>query len=135
MSHVEKAELLFGRRLVLVNNYFQQSFGLLHFRCCLGSKSPPPRIASKCLPNTVVNPNQSMVAGKPWMDDKSRAGAAAPVGCQEACLHCESSQQSPNPGATGGGERGRERVHQSIEYNKRGGVEMEEMDEVSELRK
>lgn len=55
----------------------------------------------------------------------------APVGCQEACLHCESSQQSPNPGATGGRETERE----SIEYSKRRGVEMEEMDEVLELRK
>lgn len=48
-----------------------------------------------------------------------------PVGCREACLHCESSQQSLNPGAMGG--RDSKRVHWSIEYNERGGVEMEEI--------
>ncbi len=69
---------------------------------------------AKCLPNTVVNLNQSIVAEKPWIDDKSRAGSVGPVGCQEACLHCESSQQSPNPGAMG--VRVSEREGRVLEY-------------------
>lgn len=35
-------------------------------------------------------------------------------GCQEACLHCESPQQSPSPGATGEVKKDRVRDYWSI---------------------
>lgn len=58
---------------------------------------------------------------------QEQSGSCGPVGCKEACLHCESSQQSPNPGAMGGREQDRERVYWSIEYNERGSGEMDEV--------